>query len=624
MTLQTLRRSLRHTQQVRSQSGDPTLAADAALASAATAASVEPGVPATEHDGPPAEPDPTLWARVAARSPAFAASLQRLDPWQRAAATCPEPAVVVRAPVGSGKTAVLAHRVLWLHHALGVPLHAMAVLTFTQRAAAELAERVAGLVDSDVGSKPYALFGTFHSVARTLLAEVLPLGDLGMTRDFSVVDEAAALALLRQACVAADVPAKAILRWQAALRQWQRGGELSKAKLQVALLPQLASAYAQAKRQANAVDFDDLIALCAELAAAADAAVLPRWVLVDELQDCEPAEVSLLASLRRPSTGLFAVGDPDQAIYGWRGSLPGVFEAMADQWHAKVHRLALNYRSTPEVLAAAGAVLGTPAELRVRAQRDPGVLVTVRRHGHGQLEGLWLAARCRQLHSAGVAWNDMAVLARTRRQLADLATVFSGCALPCEPGDTASWWTERLGENAAGPDQSGVRMLTLHGAKGLEFLHVFISGCNQGVSPLASAWRSLQALEEERRLLYVAMTRAKDSLEIGWHAQPPLRGALAMPSQWLLGMPAAAACWPDEALPDRTANADHAIELPVEVAPDCGPWQAGQQVCHPKYGNGSVSRSSGGDVVVNFGKFGEKTFSLVLCPLTAAKEGVFD
>ena len=566
----------------------------------------------------PLPPDPAVLARVALQSPQFVNSLHGLDVWQQSAVTSPATALVVQAPVGSGKTAVLAHRVLWLHFAHGVPLTQIAALTFTHRAAQELAGRVTALTDCGQTPQELPLFGTFHSVARHLLAHVLPVETLGMTRDFGVVDADQALALLKAALPAAGVNAKTAAAWQSGLRLWQRGAALPKRpKLAAERMPEVAHAYATAKRQANVVDFDDLIALAAELAATTNAAALPRWLLVDELQDCDPTELALLASLRRPETGLFAVGDAHQAIYSWRGSQPEIMAALPLSWPSQTLQLVCNYRSTPQILGAAQAVLGvTGAE----PTRPDGALVVVRRHGNAQLEALWLADQCRQLRAAGVAWHQIAILARTKRQLADAAAVLASCAIPCAAADTQAWWTERMGAIVVVADDAGVRLLTFHGTKGLEFQQVFVIGCNQGVSPLASSWQSPAALAEERRLLYVALTRARDGLEIGWHAQAPVRGALGAPSQWLLGLPRTLAQWPEDATPIGPApSAPGPAARAAETSAARSPWSVGQVVRHPKYGQGQVTAIDDTNVAADFGKWGEKSFSLMLCPLTQAE-----
>lgn len=708
-------------------------------------------------------------AEVARVAPSLADSLQRLDPWQQWAATCAAPRAVVRAQVGSGKTAVLAHRVLYLHLVRGVALRDMAVATFTTRAAQQLVERVSGLLSRPAEPQDYGLFGTLHGVCRTLLQLRLPLQNLGWQPDFRVVDEDRATALLTDLVRAHGLRVQFPNQLRARLGQWRRTGQSLRAGVPVVDdLARLATIYDAEKRARNVMDFDDLIGAAAALLRA-DSGQLVQALVVDELQDCAPAEVELLTALAPRSASFFAVGDPNQSIYGWRGSDPFVFGTLSESLQCSTFDLPNNYRSTPEILSAARATLGKAASgAALNATRPTGARVSVLRHHNPHQEALYLARRLQSLAEAGVAWPRMAVLARTRRQLSGLREVLQSQGIPCAEPPGASWserpaaawllqvlralpdreplalrnllidkqyglaggrelgkpkapgpdvrahaalqaqlaalfvrkpdaernlapvrdFLERLGALSVGApavtagaagtaqwlwqalelqsvlrpahrdyqrdaghvraaleqlvevqalcqdwsaaarlvldgdpaqqaDADGIAMLTLHASKGLEFDHVFLSGCNQGVLPLASAYASPADLAEERRLLFVGLTRARDSAEVSWHMQPALAQGMAMPSEWLLAIPAHSCDWVEQVSPvPTTATPVTALATPVQAADPT--WSTGLAVTHAKYGAGTVVGVRDGEVCVEFGKLGEKAFSLLLCPLRRA------
>ncbi|MBI5609823.1 MAG: ATP-dependent helicase [Deltaproteobacteria bacterium] len=744
-----------------------------ARASAGAAVSAGPG-PAQAPQPTPAPPMPALGllataeapdaavlaamiAKARAVLPALATSLQRLDPWQLAAATAPARRAVVRAQVGSGKTAVLAHRVLWLHTVHGVALERMAVTTFTTRAAAQLVDRLTQLLPEPPPAGAFRLFGTLHGVARTLLLGELDLQPTGWRADFGVLDEDSALDMLQTLVRRHNLDVKYPAQWLARLEALRLGRPVRRGNMRADDdLAQLAERYADEKRAQNVMDFADLIAQAGDCVARASAPLLAALV-VDELQDCAPAEVALVAALAARSDHFFAVGDPNQSIYGWRGSSPHVFDDLSERLQCDSFVLPNNYRSTPEILATAQAALGRAGQGgALVATRAAGSRAVVLQHHTPQQEAMYLARRFAHLHQAGAPFRQMAVLARTRRQLATVREHLQQQGVPCAdppsggwhdrpaaawllrllagagPGEpqrlrealidnrygfgtakllgkpkpaaslaladasAAEFWRCHLQQNpgsagsqlqrqraeiltflanlqdlpaldqpdvyqrlelsqrlrpthrdhardvrdvrqalrqlatartkhpswqealralqAEGPqadaDADGVQLLTLHAAKGLEFDHVVVSGCNQGIIPLAAAYADPDALAEERRLLFVGLSRARETLEISWHMQPAMAQGMAMPSEWLLALPAAVCRFADQ--PESAAP----LVQPAEPTPPEDPaWPVGCAVRHAKYGAGTVLRSGDGEVLVDFGKLGQRPFSLLLCPL---------
>lgn len=602
---------------------------------------------------------------VRSMAPRFAEKLAGLDAGQLAAIFSDDSAVLVRAPVGSGKTTVLVHRLLYLHLCQGVPLQRLALLTFTHRAADQLRQRIESLLDRPTGPDEFWLTGTFHSVARTLLRR--PLADalwaqLGYRADFSILDDDGADALL------AEIIATERLRVgrRAKLRQRLRAIPASDREGQGDDLGRLAAQYAQAKQARNALDFDDLISHAVALLSSlpGSPAWLPHAVLVDEMQDCQAQDLSLLHALRRPPSHFFAVGDPYQAIYGFRGSAPQIFARTETDFGCRAYALPCNYRSTRTIVDGARAVLGLQpaagsAPGALRAVRADGDRIVVRRHHDPVAESIYLAGRIAQLHAGGIPYREIAVLFRLRAQAAIVQQALTQRGVPCIehdalPGPADLQTVPDPGPTRAAPapdprplpraaaDVDAVRLLTLHAAKGLEWRYVFLSGINQGLLPLGRGFHLDVALDaEERRLLFVGITRAKDCVEISYHVRPHERLAVGAPSDFLTALPAALVDWqvdagqgrassavPRALIPQAAPAAEGAqgkpCPAPGATDPTSGgpsdgdppsPFQPGRSVRHARYGVGVIVAVRDGQIDCDFGKMGARSFPVALCPL---------
>lgn len=564
-------------------------------------AAPEPELP----DAPSAELLSRLDA-VASTHPRLYESLRKLDSAQLAAVLSEDAAALVRAPVGSGKTTVLVHKLLYLHYVQGVPLREMALLTFTNRAAHEFRSRIEALAEGTLSDEDFWLTGTFHSVARTLLARALPVETLGYRPDFSVLDEDAVTPLLDVLIKRHKLRVGRRQTLRKRLRLAEKEGELAR----------LATLLLDEKRAQNAMDFDDLIDHATALLSAAQSSPLPslppRYLLLDEMQDCEPRELAFLHALRGPETRFFGVGDPHQAIYGFRGSAPEVFTRAETELGCRSYALPVNYRSTRTIVDGARAVLGLQraAGGAVRAVRGGGARIVIRRHHDPLAESLYLAERLSRLHAEGASWGELAILYRLRSQAEPIREALRARDIPCADSDD--------------PRPDAVCLLTLHAGKGLEFRHVFLSGINDGLMPLGHGFDPA-ADAEDRRLLFVGLTRARDGVEISYHTRPQELGASGEPSPFLLRLPAALVDWQDApaapaAVEAKPAPTPEPEPKPEPAAKPAGaPWQPGQKVRHPRYGVGQVSAVSDGTVDCDFGKFGPRSFPLSLCPLTAVE-----
>jgi DNA helicase-2/ATP-dependent DNA helicase PcrA len=307
------------------------------------AAPAEPPATAGEPDGLFVAPAPVVRV-VPAPEPAAVSVLDGLDDEQRAAAEAPGPLLVVAGP-GTGKTRTLTTRIAYQVGERGVPATEHLALTFTRRAAGELTERLAALLPAP------PLVTTFHGLGLRIIRE--QAGRLGLGDDVRVVDEAERLALAREA-MGADAPAREVRRLLDHVSALARDPAAHDPDLAGPL-----ARYRAGKRARGLVDLDDLlvrpVALLTEDPELAEA-YRRRWrhVSVDEYQDVDPAQYAMLRLLVPPDGDLCVIGDPDQAIYSFRGAEVGFFLRFADDFPAaREVRLTRNYRSTATVVDAA-------------------------------------------------------------------------------------------------------------------------------------------------------------------------------------------------------------------------------------------------------------------------------
>jgi DNA helicase II / ATP-dependent DNA helicase PcrA len=292
-------------------------------------------------------------------------ALDDLNPEQRAAVLAPDGPILILAGAGSGKTRVLTYRIAHqLAERKAEPEQVMAV-TFTNKAAAEMRERVAALTGAGARA-PWV--STFHSAcARILRREAHALG---FDANFTILDEGDSLAALKRViedAALSDTPAPEIVRAriEQAKNEAESPAELATraADAREAAIAELYRAYQERLRAMNAMDFADLQMLVYELFRR-DPRVLERWqrraahLLVDEYQDTNRVQYLLVKALSSGTGNLCVVGDEDQSIYRWRGAdIRNILDFERDFPAARIFKLEQNYRSTKIILAAAGAVI---------------------------------------------------------------------------------------------------------------------------------------------------------------------------------------------------------------------------------------------------------------------------
>jgi len=436
--------------------------------------------------------------------------------------------VVVRAGAGTGKTRVLTQRVVRRVHEESIdPAHVL-VATFTRKAAGELRTRLTRAGVEGVRA------GTFHRAALELLRSVRaargePAPVLATDRHRLFTEVAADLGL--------TLPAPAMSRLEAEVA-WAKSRRLdsstyvqgarrarrripTSAEQMVAVL----DAYDRVCRRRGVLDFDGLLEAATRLLEV-DEAVRDafRWrtrlLFVDELQDMNPAQFDLLVAMAGEDPDLFAVGDPNQSIYGWNGADPELLETLAARWPpTRVLALPRNHRSTEVIVHAATAALDR-GPLDLVAATEGGPLPRIVPFDDDAAEAAGVASWCRRVHGPGTTWRQTAVLARTNAALDPIATACEAAGVPVlrlgtehSPASDLGADVPRRWDAPEAPDC--VVLSTIHRAKGLEWDHVAVTGLQEGTLPISSA-STPEQLDEERRLLYVAMTRPERELLCTW------------------------------------------------------------------------------------------------------------
>ena len=551
--------------------------------------------------------------------------LSGLTEAQRAAVTSDGAPLCILAGAGSGKTRVLTRRIAWrVADGSADPRHILA-LTFTRKAAGELRNRL-GLL----GIRDGVAAGTFHAIAFAQLrqrwadrGEAVPellerkvgflrrlVGRNGLDPAIQLIDLAAEIEWAKARLITPE-------RYEAAARSAGRTPPIA-----AGAMASLYERYEAEKRKRGVVDFDDLLVRCGTVMREDAAfAAAQRWrfrhLFVDEYQDVNPAQAALLDGWRGNSDDLCVVGDPNQAIYSWNGADPSyLVEFASREPGATIVRLDDNFRSSPQVLTGASAVLaGGGIRTDLRAHRPDGPLPSVHSFANERDEARAVARAVRGRHRPGQPWSRIAVLSRTNAQIVLLEEAFRETNIPyrvrgggaflqqpevrdaldilrrsggglskhiadlevearadddqggpaaarravlaelvrlareylaVDAGGTIEgffvWLTATVGGDAGDAHRDGVDIATFHAAKGLEWPVVFLVGLERGLVPIGHASRD-DAIEEERRLLYVAITRAEEELHCSWARERTFgsRSVRRQPSPWLADIEAARA-----------------------------------------------------------------------------------
>ena len=363
----------------------------------------------------------------------------RLNEYQKAAVLDESPACVVNANVGSGKTTVLIGKILYLHLDRNVPLEKMTVLTFTNKAADEIVERLRK-IKSDIAPDQVQGFGTFHSVALRMLKNSLPVEEAGWTKEFTVMDPDEetdlAMKIIQEHGLKVKYKNRLKKRLEQEYQNWLAGKAESRCRDDLYRLYPL---LAEEKKRQNKMSFADLLRVSTELlrmkaedsgAEKRDEKSGPAWILVDEVQDSDLMQIEFLDALRGGKAKIFAVGDPNQVIYSWRGTGDNMFYLIKHRFGAKELTLPVNYRSNASILAAANRFLQFGN--RIQGTREEQRRITVRNHYDPFQEAEYLAEKIQKLHKDGKGYREIAVFYRLQHQSEILEKVFARHGIPCE------------------------------------------------------------------------------------------------------------------------------------------------------------------------------------------------
>ncbi|OJF12495.1 ATP-dependent DNA helicase UvrD2 [Couchioplanes caeruleus] len=568
--------------------------------------------------------------------------LAGLDPDQRRAVTAPAGPVCILAGAGTGKTRAITHRIAYRTLSGDIsPRHVLAV-TFTARAAAEMRARLTGLGAGRVQAR------TFHAAALRQVRYFAPRLLEGRAMPELVESKARLVALAAgRAGVRAD---RTAARDLASEIEWAKSslvepGEyvvaaakaLREPPYEAAKVAEIFAAYESLKRRQGVIDFEDMLRAAVwgieeHPDVAEQVRSQYRHFVVDEYQDVNPLQQRLLEAWLGGRDDLTVVGDASQTIYSFTGATSSyLVDFPRQRREAVVVRLVRDYRSTPQVVGLANAVIkqarGTEAKLRLElvGQRPPGAEPDLKIFPDEPAEAVAVARRCRELIAAGTPASEIAVLFRTNAQSetyektlaeAEVPYVVRGAerfferaevrqamialraAVRSTPGETplveavvdalaATGWARdrpppggaqreqwealaaivtlaeeyesspallpigqagavqrdvslsafneelaRRAEQQHAPTVEGVTLASLHSAKGLEWDAVFLVGLADGTLPTTYA-KTPDQLEEERRLLYVGVTRARQWLWLSYGQSRASGGRTRRPCRFL-------------------------------------------------------------------------------------------
>lgn len=588
--------------------------------------------------------------------------LGELDPQQQEVALQVSGPLCVRAGAGTGKTRAITYRIAYGAATGAVDPGTVLAVTFTAKAAAEMAARLRVLGAGRATAR------TFHSAALAQLSHFWPAAYGGRMPTLASHKASLVAAAAGRVGLGAD---KTLIRDLAAEIEWSKVSMTNAARyaervrsegrtppggLEPDLVAQLIDAYEVAKDQRGVIDFEDVLLLtCAMLASREDVAARVRSryrsFVVDEYQDVSPAQQRLLDLWLGGRRDVCVVGDVAQTIYSFTGASAKYLEDFPNRLPgARVVELVRDYRSTPQIVAVANQVVGgargmdgrsraagIEGAVRLIAQQPTGPAVRFTAHDTDQDEAEHVAAAARRLAAEGTPLGEIAILYRTNsqsqmfedalaaeginfqvhggarffdreeirravmllRQQARLTELARGQEPPTGPGpdlsqqvqqvvSTLGWtakppetegavrerWSnldalvsmaltmvqarpdltldqfvrelQERADSKAAPQVNGVVLSTLHAAKGLEWDAVFLVGVSEGLLPISLA-TTPEAIEEERRLLYVGVTRAKRDLEVSWaRSRSAGRSQSRKMSRFLTTM------WPEPEKPAQT------------------------------------------------------------------------
>jgi DNA helicase-2/ATP-dependent DNA helicase PcrA len=434
-----------------------------------------------------------------------------LNEAQLAAVTKRAATLLVTAGPGSGKTRVLVSRALW-YLSEGLPFGDILLTTFTRKAAQTIKER---LVAGNPGTGGVRV-STIHALAHRALLEE---GNVGLR----LAPEDFLTELAKRLVKGQGIGPNRFLQLVSRSKNLMRPLGHRIPDLALAM-----EAYQESLKSAGFLDFDDLVLHAVPIAEGT--ASRYRAVLADEGQDLSPLEYRFLSALAKDGE-LTLIGDPAQRIYGFKGALPSFEEAVNhDRAPVATVRLNINYRAT-RLLTLASESFREPrdGETREAASRDGGKKVVRAALASPTAEAYYVVQRIKahmgtmflggaggdqRSQMEGLSLGDIAIIYRMRIQGEEILKTLVEEGLPCQ----ISGEDEVTAQDGLDLRADKISLLTMHAAKGLEFRLVFVTGLEEGIVPIGPWYEGEggdgleERLAEERRLFYVAVTRAREQL----------------------------------------------------------------------------------------------------------------
>lgn len=416
-----------------------------------TAAPVPPAPESVPPDAytAPAAPEPELVPLDIYDTPASApkpakplVDIDSLNPAQREAVLTTEGPLLVLAGAGSGKTRVLTFRIAHMLGDLGVKPWQVLAITFTNKAAAEMRERLAALIPS--GTRGMWVC-TFHAMCVRMLREDADL--LGYTGQFTIYDDDDSKRMVRDIMQALGIeqkqfPINMIRSKISSAKNAMIGPEDMLKSADSPNDKKAAQVYLELERRlraANAMDFDDLLVRTLELLRTRPEVLDKyqerfRYISVDEYQDTNHVQYEIANLLAAKYQNLMVVGDDDQSIYSWRGAdITNILDFEKDFKDCKTVKLEQNYRSTGHILSAANAVVrhnSQRKDKRLFTAEGDGEKIQAFQASDERDEGRWIAGEIEKLHAKGTSYDDIAVFYRTNAQSRILEDMFLRAGVP--------------------------------------------------------------------------------------------------------------------------------------------------------------------------------------------------
>ena len=355
--------------------------------------------------------------------------LTSLNPQQRAAVEATEGPILVLAGAGSGKTRVLTHRIAYLVGACGIPPENILAVTFTNKAAGEMRERVEKILGMSTAD---LWVSTFHSACVRILRR--DISHLGYSRGFVIYDEGDTRSAIRDALKrhGLDSSVSEAKRFQWRIDRWKNDGldpaaaARAASDLESETAAEIYASYQRLLFESNALDFGDLLLRTTELFKRFPdvlAHYQRRWqyVLVDEYQDTNRVQYEFVEQVARQHRNLCVVGDPDQSIYAWRGAnIRNIMEFERDYPDAITVKLEINYRSTQPILDGASGVVANNVDRRRKSlftEREGGDLIQVYHARNDRDEADYVVRRIlAAVREGNRRGGEFAIFYRTNRQ----------------------------------------------------------------------------------------------------------------------------------------------------------------------------------------------------------------